>query len=295
MGGSVKAPAPDPALVEAQIESLNTQSELGRRQLANAESLQPVQREQMQFGLDASKTAYEQTQADRAYALGKRDQYDKAVDAVLSESDKFDEATRRQELMQMASADISQQFSAAQHQQERGLQRAGVMPGSGKALLAQQGVELAEAAAKSRAGLMVSEAAKKEGLELRQGNAQMLAGYPAQAASLTPQGANLGVMGLDTANTAAGGMNQGFTDAAKMVGDYGKSAGDMWSAQNKFYSDAQTTNMKNKSEMIGTGAGLALGAAYKGYNNYNYSPSGSVFDNSRGLRTAPQSRTFTEY
>src|SRR3954466_1097680 len=121
MGGSVKAPAPDPALMNAQIESLNSQTEVGRRTLANAETLAPLQREQMQVGLDTTRTAYDQTQADCEYALGKRGQYDTAVDAVLSEGDKFDEATRRQELMQQAQADISTQFSGAQEQQARGL------------------------------------------------------------------------------------------------------------------------------------------------------------------------------
>jgi hypothetical protein len=279
MGGSVKAPAPDPALQQAQIDSLTAQGELGRRQLNMTERMAPIQMDQMQFGLDASKTAYEQTQADRQYALGKRDQYDKAVEGVLAEGDKFDEATRRQELMQQAKADISMQFSGAQDQLQRGLNRAGVMPGSGKALLMQQAGELAEASAKSRAGLMVSEAAKKEGLQLKGQNAAMLAGAPAAAASLTPTGANLGVMGLDAANTGAGGMSQGFTDAASAVGAYGKSAGDMYSSQSKLYNDAQSYNNKLGNEVIGTAAGAAGSAAYKGKNNYDWN--GSVWDSNR--------------
>ena len=279
MGGSVSAPAPDPALAEARIESLKTQGELGRRQLAAAEQLQPIQMEQMKFGLDASKQAYEQTQADREYALGKRGQYDKAVDAITNESDKFDEATRRQELMQQAKADISEQFSAAQEQQGRGLARAGVMPGSGKALLMQQQGELAEAAAKSRAGLMVSEAAKKEGLQLKGQTAQMLSGYPAAAASLTPAGVNLGVMGLDVANRAGEGINAGFGASNKAVSDYGTQAGNMWSNQNDLYTKAQTVNNASKNEMIGSGVGLAGSLGYSGYKNYGWT--GSAFNNDR--------------
>jgi hypothetical protein len=279
MGGSVKAPAPDPALQEARIESLNTQADLGRRQLAAAEDLAPIQMEQMKFGLEAAHEAYGQTQQDREYALGKRGQYDKAVDAIITEGDKFDEATRRQELMQQAKADISQQFSAAQEQQTRGLNRAGVMPGSGKALLAQQQGELAEAAAKSRAGLMVSEAAKKEGLALKGQTAQMLAGYPAAAASLAPSGANLGVMGLDVANRAGGGINEGFGASAKLASNYGNMAGDMYSNQQGLYQSAQDFNAKSKNEAIGTGVGVAGGAAYKGQQNYSYN--GDVFNGSR--------------
>lgn len=268
MGGSVSAPAPDPALMQAQIGSLETQADIGRRTLANADELAPIQREQMRFGLDAGRKAYEQTQQDREYALGKRGQYDQAVDAVLSESDKFDEATRRQELMQQAQADISQQFSAGQDQLTRGLNRAGVAPGSGKALMLQQQGELAEAAARSRAGLMVSEAAKKEGLQLRGNNVAMLSGAPAAAASLAPSGANLGVMGLDTANLGAKGINAGLGSAADAVGAYGKSAGDQWSAANKLYLGADAANEAQKGEIAGSAIGLAGMAGYKGYKNY---------------------------
>jgi hypothetical protein len=279
MGGSVKAPAPDPALAEANIESLRTQADIGRRSLANAESLQPTQLAQMQFGLDAAKQGYEQTQADRTYALGKRDLYDKAVGGVISDADKFDEAVRRNELMSEAKADISEQYSTAQDQMNRGLQRAGVMPSSGKALLMQQSGELAEAAAKSRASVAVSEAAKKEGLQLKGQVASMLSGAPAQAASLTPTGVNLGVMGLDTTNTAAGGMNAGFGAADSAVASYGKMAGDQYSAQNKLYYDAEAANDKRNSEVYGAGLGLAGMGAYKGYKNYGIS--GSPFSSTK--------------
>ncbi len=236
----------------------------------------------MQFGLDASRKAYEQTQADRQYALDKRGQYDQAVGAVMSESAKFDEATRRQELMQDAKADISREFSAAQEQQSaRPVERAENMPGSGRACSAGQQAELAEAAAKSRAGLMVSEAAKKEGLQLRGSNVAMLAGYPAQAASLTPTGANLGVMGLDIANTAGAGMNEMFTGAGKAAADYGKTAADMWSGQNKLYTDSECCQRQGAQAQADRQrlVGLAGTAGYAGANNYNWN--GSVMNTGR--------------
>jgi hypothetical protein len=277
MGGSVSAPAPDPALMEAQVQSLQSQTDIGRRTLANAEQMMPVQREQMQFGLDAGKKAYEQTQDDRKYALEKRGQYDTALDAVLSESEKFDEANRRQELMQQAQADISSQFSAAQEQQQRGLDRAGVAPGSGKALMLGQQGELAEAAARSRAGLMVSEAAKKEGLQLRGQNVALLSGAPAAAASLSPTGASLGAMGLDVANTGLAGMNAGLGEADKAVAAYGKSAGDQWNSANALYTKAQDTNAHSNAEITGSALGLAAMGGYKGYKNYT--KTGNVLGN----------------
>ena len=271
MGGNVSAPAPNPALMQAQIDSLNAQGQIGREALTNAEALQPVQRAQMQFGLDAGKTAYEQSQEDRDYALQKRGQYDQAVQGVLNESQKFDEASRRQELQQQAQADISRQYSAAEEQQQRGLERAGVMPGSGKALMSGQQGELAEAEARSRAGLMVTEAAKKEGLQLQGGAAAMLSGFPAQAASLTPTGASLGAGGLGITNAALQGEDTGLGQAGAAEATYGGMAGDMYSQANKLYLGAQTQNQENLSTEIGSGAGLAALGGYKGYTNYNKS------------------------
>lgn len=276
MGGSVSAPAPDPSLMQAQVDSLTSQADIGRRTLANAEQLAPVQREQMQFGLDAGKKAYEQTQDDRKYALEKRGQYDQALDAIMSDSDKFDEANRRQELMQQAEADISREFSAAQDQQQRALDARGVNPNSGRAIMAGQQGELAEAAAKSRAGLMVSEAAKKEGLQLRGQTAALLSGAPAQAASLAPSGASLGVLGLDTANRAAEGMNAGLTAADKAAAAYGASAGDQWTSANNLYLKAQDASTKQSGEIAGSALGLAAMGGYKGLSNYG--KTGNVFD-----------------
>jgi len=269
MGGSVKATAPDPRLVEAQIESLGTQKELGERSFKLAEEFQPLQKEQMQFGLDANKAAYGQTQADREYALGKRGQYDKAVGAILSESDKFDEATRRQELMQQAKADISTQFSSAQDQLGRGLAARGVAPGSGKSILMAQQGELAEAAAKSRAGLLVSEAAKKEGLQLRNSNVGMLSGAPAAAASLAPSGANFGVMGLDAVNSGVAGMQGSLGAAAGAASEYGGAAANQWSNANRLSQSASTFNANANNELIGTAASMAGRLGREGYNNYN--------------------------
>jgi hypothetical protein len=170
--------------------------------------------------------------------------------------------------MQQAQADISRQYSAAEAEQQRALNRAGVNPTSGKALMAGQQGEVAEADARSRAGLMVSEAAKKEGLQLHGQAAGILAGAPAQAASLTPSGAALGVGGLDVANKGAAGMNAGLTAADAAVSEYGKSAGDQWSSANKLYLAGKAADDERSAEMIGSGIGLAGMAGYTGVANY---------------------------
>lgn len=56
-GKGSSAPPPDPRLVEAQIKSMGIQDDAIQRIVANAERLQPMQEEQMQLGLDATKRA----------------------------------------------------------------------------------------------------------------------------------------------------------------------------------------------------------------------------------------------
>ena len=68
-GKGQSAPAPDPRLIEAQIRSMGIQDDMIGRIVASAEAMQPLQEEQMRFGLDANRTAFEQSQADRNYAL----------------------------------------------------------------------------------------------------------------------------------------------------------------------------------------------------------------------------------
>jgi hypothetical protein len=268
MGKSTTATPPDPRLAEAQIESLNTQGQVGRQMLTNAREMAPIQREQLQLGLDANRTAYDQSQADREYALGKRSQYDAALAPMLNEAEKFDEASRRQELMQQAQADISMQYSAAQDQQGRAMAARGVDPGSGKALMMSQQGELAEAAARSKAALMVSEAAKQEGLQLRGGAIDALKGFPAQASSLTPVGSALGLGGLDVANTGLSGMQGGLGAVGKAAGAAGENATGMYSAQSKIAAATDAASDKENRELIGSGLGLATMGAAKGYRDY---------------------------
>ena len=68
-GGS-SAPPPDPALIAAQIKSMGIQDDAINAMLRNADEMLPMQKEQMQFGLDTSREAYKQSQADREWMLG---------------------------------------------------------------------------------------------------------------------------------------------------------------------------------------------------------------------------------
>jgi hypothetical protein len=257
MGGTVSAQAPDPRLEAAQIESMRGQLDIGRKSAALAEEMRPAQMEQMRFGLDASKTAYEQTQQDRQYALAKRDAYDKALGGVLNETEKFDEAARRNELGQQAAADVSKAYSQAGEQGRRAMTRGSFNPISGKAIMADQAVELDEARARAEASRMVGEAAKQEGLNLKKGAVGMLAGYPAMASQLSPTSARLGWGALDAANSGVGGMMAGYTTGSNLMGAAGENASGMYKTQADLWSQAQRANENTKQEIYGAAAGAA--------------------------------------
>ena len=57
-GGGQPAPPPDPRLVEAQIRSLDTQGRVMDQIMRNNERMEPIQMEQMRFGLDTSNDAW---------------------------------------------------------------------------------------------------------------------------------------------------------------------------------------------------------------------------------------------
>ena len=65
MGKSSDAAAPDPRLAEAQIRSMGVQETALKQIMDTSSELMPIQKETMQFGLDAARTGYQQSQEDR--------------------------------------------------------------------------------------------------------------------------------------------------------------------------------------------------------------------------------------
>jgi len=283
MGGKVSSTPVDPVLEQAQIDAMRQNMEIGKKSQELADRMRPMQMEQIQFGMDASKQAYKDTQSDREYALGKRDQYDKALGGLLNETDNFDEAARRLELGQQVQADVSKAYSAAGDAQRSSLNRAGVNPLSGKALSADRQMELDEAAARASASRMVGEAARAEGLQLDKAAVGMLAGYPQMASQLSPNSARLGWGALDAANTGVSGLMSNFQTGAALNAAAGKNAAGMYNQQSDLYGKADVANINSNAEMWGTGLGAAAkygaskyGGSSKGGTAVR-APSGNVY------------------
>lgn len=254
-GKGSSAPPPDPRLVDAQIRSMGIQDSAIKRVIEQSDEMLPLQREQLQLGLQTARTAYDQAQEDRGYALGKRSQLDSVQQPLVDEAKNFNESARREQMMQQADADVSSAFAVTRGQQTRALERMGVNPASGRfrSFGTQSGI--GEAIARTEAGRKVSEAAKAEGLNLRTNAVNMLSGFPAMASGLTGSGFGFGTAGTGITTQAGAGMNAGFSTAGTMAGQMGANATGMFGAQ---------ANYKNGQDQIAANSdpfNTILGAA----------------------------------
>lgn len=238
------AAPPDPALVAAQIKSMGIQDSVIQQIMANNQDMLPLQRQQLQFGLDSAKTAYQQSQDDRTYALGKREQYDAALKPLVEEATSFDEQARSDELYGKASADISQQANSARDQMRRQMERTGANPSDGLMVAMERKTSMDEALGKALAGSKAREAAKIEGRGLKTNLVNTLGGFQSQAAGLSGNGANFGASGINMTNASAAGVNSGLTAAGGLAGQMGSNATNMYTAQGNF----NLANQKLKNE-----------------------------------------------
>lgn len=254
-GKGSSAPPPDPELIQAQIRSMGIQDGAIQQVLANANKMLPLQEEQMRFGLNTSRAAYDQSQADRSWMLGRRDQLSGLQDSIVAEANSFDTEGRRQELAAQASADVAQAFGLQRDQTMRQMSRIGANPNSGKFMSMSNQLDMAEASAKASAANKTREAARLEGMTIKNNAANMMAGYPGMGMQATGAGAGFGAAGLNVANSGLAGMNSGFGAAGTMGGQLGQNAAGMYNAQ---------ANYKNSQDQIAASSdpfNTILGAA----------------------------------
>jgi hypothetical protein len=261
-GKGSSAPPPDPRLIAAQIKSMGIQDDAIQKILANAESMLPMQREQMQFGLQAAKTAYEQSQQDRDWMLTRRDQASEIQDAIASRANSFNETDRGNQLASEAKADVASAFANVEGQQQRALSRKGINPASGAALSVNNQLGVQKALGLASAANMGRKQAHAEGLALEDRANNVLAGYPAMAAGATGAGASYGGMGLNMANSGLQGMNSGFGLVGSQAGAMGQNATSMYGAQAS-YKNAQD-QIAASSDPFNTlvGAAAGIGTSY---------------------------------
>ena len=262
-GGS-SAPPPDPRLIEAQIRSMGFQDEAIQQIMKTSQEMLPLQREQMRFGIDASRTAFDQAQSDRVYSLERRGELTGLQNRAIQDANSFNAQDKGEQYAGQAMADVGMQAEAARQAQTRGLQRMGVNPSSGKMLAINSQLGLSEAAAKASASNKVREAARMEGYGLNDRASNLLSGYPSMGLATTGNAAGFGAGGLGLANQGLAGMNSGFGAGAGAAGQMGSNATGMFNAQAQYKlgSDKNAADSDPFASILGAGA--TLGAAYLG-------------------------------
>jgi hypothetical protein len=255
MGGkSSSAPPPDPALIQAHIRSMGIQDGAIQQVMANANRLMPLQEQQMRFGIDTARTAYDQSQQDRSWMLGRRDALSGLQDRLVSDAN-VDPRTLGDQYARENVADLNAGLSRMTQMQNRENDRRGVNINSASraALDAQTKVmAAAQAAGLSSAG---RQRGKQEAYALTDRATNALAGYPAMGMQATGAGAGFGAAGLGLANSGLAGMNSGFGAGSQMAGQMGSNATGMWNAQ---------ANYKNQQDQIAASSdpfSTILGAA----------------------------------
>jgi len=239
------APPPDPRLVEAQIKSLGIQSDAAQAILANARRMQPLQEESMKFGLDSEKTAYQQAQEDRSWALGRRGILTGAQDSAVADAASFNTDAKREELAGKATADVNSAFSSAREQTDRSLARRGINPASGAALATDNQMTLAQAAAGAGAANNARTAARAEGRALNDRVIGSMTGAPGMASTATGAGAGFASSGLGVVNSGLSGMNSGYSAGASAGGAIGANAAQMYGAMGNYDSNMANANRGN--------------------------------------------------
>lgn len=263
-GKGSDVPAPDPALIAAQIKSMGIQDSAIDEILRTSRDMKPLQMAQMQFGLDTSRTAYEQSQADRGWMLERRGMLSGVQDSIAKDAKDFNEPSRQEQLAAEAGADVNAAFSNARGQQQRAMSRTGVNPGSGKFAAMSNQLALGQAATLAGATNKTRQSARLEGMALTDRANNALAGYPAMGMQATGAGAGYGSAGLGLANNGLAGMNSGMLSAGGMAGNMGQNASSMFGQQAnyKLNSDAAANAADPFASLLGAGA--QLGAAYIG-------------------------------
>ena len=258
---SSNAPAPDPRLVEAQIRSMGIQDDVIKRVMQQSEEIQPLQKEQLQFGLDTARTAYDQSQQDRTWMLDRRGSLTTMQDTLAQDARSFNTEDKANELAGRAMADVNQGFANVEGQQTRAMARMGVTPDSGKALEMGNQTAIAKATALAAAGSGARDRARTEGYALTDRATNALAGYPAMGMQATQSGAGFGASGTTIANQGLAGMNSGYGAAGTMAGQMGSNAAGMYGAMGSYKNGADNAAANANPMGALLGAGAQLGAA----------------------------------
>ncbi|WP_289241252.1 hypothetical protein [Delftia sp.] len=260
-GKGSSAPAPDPRLVEAQVKNLGIQDDMIQQIMGHANDMAPLQKEQTQFALDTSRTAWEQSQADRDYALGRRDKLTGLQDTMIEDARTFDTDGKREELAGQAAADVSNAYQSAKRTQGAEMARMGINPADGKYGAASNALAAGEALATATGKNSARTAARAEGRALTDRARMLWPAIPAMGMQTTAATAGYGASGQNIANTGLAGLNSGYGQAGAWPATMGSSQ-PTCGAQASHHANMQSN--ESMGGLLGGLGGMAAGMAKLG-------------------------------
>lgn len=253
--------APDPRLIEANIQALNRQGVQLDRIVGLSEAMLPLQQEQMRRGLAASSAAEERAAEQYRLALPMQERLRGLQTGMAREAEQFNLPQRTAELRGLAMADVQQQVAGAFEQAGRAGGRMGLSPERMAGSIADTALRQAQMQVAAAGGARSQAQAEQRGLTDRAVNA--LAGYPAQVTGAIGQTAQFGQGGLGITNTALGGMTGGFGGAAQGYGQQAGGYNQAYGTQGNLYLQDQTRTDQFWGSIIGAGAQLGTKAIGK--------------------------------
>ena len=258
-GKDNSTPAPDPKLVDAQVQSLGIQNDAIQRMMSMSEDLAPLQKQQLQQTIDQSAQLWQQNQDDRQFALQKRDQLSGIQDKIANEANTFDQQAERDKLAGQSDSDVAQAFQVTRDANTRALERSGVNPNDGRSAAMNTQSSIQEALARVQGRKLATDTARTEKLQLEDRANNTLAGYPAMTSGEQSQGVNTMGAGMSAINSGVSGLLAPQSSIAGAAGQMGSNATSMYGAQESAYQSAQNAD-SSVFGALGSGLG-SIGTA----------------------------------
>lgn len=222
---------PDQRLVDAQLRSMDLQSQMLERMIGNADMILPFQKEAMDFGLKTAREAYDDYRADRDYGLGRRALLTQLQDQAVADARSFNTDEARARLRGGAIADATKAFDNNLSQVQRMMLRTGRNGNDGRwgstvRQLVGDNV-LAQTGAANRAEAQ----ARAEGRMLTDRAMGSVAGAPQIVANATGSAAGAGASGVPLTDDSSRTMQGTLQSVGSLAGQLGTNATSMYGQQ----------------------------------------------------------------
>lgn len=248
------APSPD----KGMIASAQASKEVGLEQVKLArESLDFYKKQYQEYKpvinqIMQSEVSTQQANKDRAdeYADYERSTFRPLEQKLISEAEKYDTESKREELTRQGMADVGQAFGNAREQQNRQLAAAGLRPNSGRFASLNQQLNVQEALAKAGIANNARTMANDKKTAMMYDAAGLGRGLATNASTAYGVGLQAGQGARQSAQTGGEMMGQGYRTAGNLYGGATNSYGTAGNIYGQEF-NARMQGYNAQQEMIG--------------------------------------------